>query len=256
MDTRPAALYRHLYDDVSTLVDDSFRHLPGTTRPLYKPSASVREFSAERLLHCILRKYVAQTPEAAKLKARDYFAQSNELCSRLNTRLLETTQLSATSHPYVDAIVAESAFILERWIQGPLGSRINLTSVLDNLTTGPGASIGASGTTFYEKLFAGPLTCTSSSLAYLYDLWVTSRPSELGLWRDAEIQRRDTFGPVRIVEHNNQSVVDKNVDIGRVICTEPSLNMMFQQGISAGIENVLLDACGINCQRSKRSTGA
>jgi hypothetical protein len=99
--------------------------------------------------------------------------------------------------------------------------------LLANMRFGPGASVLSQGrNSFFEKFFVNPLTTTDSALYNEYRKHMRLRPS----WLSAELARVRIQGgePFRLVTGSNLSTVPKTSSIDRTICTEPSLNMMFQ----------------------------
>lgn len=109
-----------------------------------------------------------------------------------------------------------------------------LENISSSFGVGPGASIGALSYDFYSKVFGGPLTCTNQVLYQLYRQSLSSHSS----WQDAEISRSASFGVSECVG-SRLSFVPKTSIISRSICTEPSLNMLFQKGIGSCIEDGL-----------------
>lgn len=107
---------------------------------------------------------------------------------------------------------------------------------------GPGVAIGSYGNDFYTKLFSSEMATTQSDL---YEVYLrVSR--ETDLWRSAEILRRRQFGLPLEVEGSRLSFAPKYRDISRVICIEPSLNMFFQLGLSAILQDRLRSYFGID----------
>jgi len=105
-----------------------------------------------------------------------------------------------------------------------------------HLRPGPGASIGAVANDFYTKLFASPLTYSSSSLAFWYRQLIQQNSS----WADGENHRRNVHGSAdTVVQGSRLSVVPKNDETGRCICTEPSVNMLFQLACGTLLERRL-----------------
>jgi hypothetical protein len=99
--------------------------------------------------------------------------------------------------------------------------------ILHRARTGPGSSLGATGQDYYSKIFSSNLTATRASLFSLYQHYISFHPS----WDDAEKFRKEAGYDDFVVSGNKLSLVPKNVDISRTICTEPNLNMFFQLGV-------------------------
>jgi len=122
--------------------------------------------------------------------------------------------------------------------EGPIYSDYQLMFELGY--SGPGASLGALGCDFYTKMFSSRLTSTER----LSDVWST-------LVR-LNPQFREAYGDpardktIRVVDHNKLSFVNKNQEIARSICTEPSVNMWMQLGLGGIIHRRLRQVYGID----------
>ncbi len=107
--------------------------------------------------------------------------------------------------------------------------------------TGPGSSRMAKGQSFYEKLFASPLSMTSEILYKHYVEYVKSFPT----WETANSLRSQKYGE-SLLSESRLSFVPKTDSIARTICTEPSLNMFFQLGLKELIDIKLRRIYGID----------
>lgn len=98
---------------------------------------------------------------------------------------------------------------------------------------GPGSAIGADCTSFYGKFSGAPLSVGSLGLylSYRCDVSKDQRWQELEQLRSAG---RDT---ARIVDGSTVSFAPKNVDTARLICVEPLLNMWYQLGLKAVLDD-------------------
>jgi len=114
--------------------------------------------------------------------------------------------------------------------------------VLHYAMPGPGAAIGARGGDFYTKLFAGPLTCTRSSLYDEYKRYVSTFPN----WAEAERLRSVHYGQGIVVSGSKLSFVPKNDKTSRGICIEPGLNIVFQKGFGDILRTRIRQFYGIN----------
>ena len=122
--------------------------------------------------------------------------------------------------------------------EGPIYSDYQLMFELGY--AGPGASLGALGCDFYTKMFASRLTSTDC----LSDVWSTLirfNPQ----FREAYSDPSGDLS-VNVVDHNKLSFVNKNQDIARTICTEPSINMWMQLGMGGIIHRRLRQVYGID----------
>jgi hypothetical protein len=111
---------------------------------------------------------------------------------------------------------------------------------------GPGSSLGATGTSWYEKFTRSPLTY---SREFLRDLFV-SRCAGSDSHRQVEAFRQEQFGG-HCEKSSKFSTVPKTVSESRVICIEPSLNTFFQKGAQAVLERQLKRHFGIDLQRQQ-----
>lgn len=104
---------------------------------------------------------------------------------------------------------------------------IEWSQLLGRMRFGPGASVGSHGrNSFFEKFFVNPLTTTDPALYTEYRSFMRRRTT----WLASELARIRIQGgdPIRLVAGSNLSTVPKTARIDRTICTEPSLNMLFQ----------------------------
>lgn len=112
-------------------------------------------------------------------------------------------------------------------------SSLTLGRCLDFGRCGPGKSLGSDTTSFLEKMFASPLTCTDQSLLMFYKQTIRGTR-----WAEAE-EIRSTLYPTQIVSGSRLSSVRKDRTKNRTICIEPTLNMFYQLGAKHQIEAVL-----------------
>jgi hypothetical protein len=121
---------------------------------------------------------------------------------------------------------------------GPIYS--DYTLMFQKGYAGPGASIGALGCDFYTKMFASKLSTTES----VSDVWSTLMRFNPQFGR----AYGDPSSGVaqRVVDHNKLSFVNKNQDIARSICTEPTINMWLQLGMGNILQERLLKVYGID----------
>ena len=133
---------------------------------------------------------------------------------------------------------AELKEFLDPSNEGPIYSDYQL--MFEYGYAGPGASIGALGCDFYTKMFSSRLSSTDS----LSDVWST-------LVR-CNHQFREAYSdpsidlPVRVVDHSKLTFVNKNHDIARTICVEPTINMWLQLGMGNILSKRLQRVYGID----------
>jgi hypothetical protein len=125
---------------------------------------------------------------------------------------------------------------------------LSLSTISDGFGLGNGANIGCRTTDFLSKIGTSRMCCTSSVLYDYFAQAISNDP----IWSDLESIRLETRG-VDIVQGSRMSFVPKTTEISRTICTEPLLNMLFQQGIKTVLERRLQQVSGIDLksQQSK-----
>lgn len=114
------------------------------------------------------------------------------------------------------------------------GKNFDLDFIRENFRPGPGASIDADADSFYTKMFDSPLSTTSEYLVALYRAAIVESPT----WRTAEFVRNASFG-FTTAKGNKLFFVPKNSEISRTCCTEPAVNMLFQQALGRFLEHRL-----------------
>jgi hypothetical protein len=179
------------------------------------------------------KKFVDLEQPDAEAKALAKFYSINDRCRTFKWGSLTDAELDFLT------LLRET---LETWyLTSDLGS-LSFGMILDKGRTGPGASLRARGNDFYTKLFDSPLSCTKEYLYTVYRQYVTSCPR----WESAEDLRQSIHGKYVMVEGNTLSFVPKTNAIKRTICTEPTINMVFQLGLGTWIENCLREKTGID----------
>lgn len=234
-----AIRYNALYLD---LLEDLSDHLPST---LYSedtvecaeewPDMSLKQFRALQLAKSFFKKLEDRTGPEADRVALDKFLQSNIQCRDWTLRLE-----SSVDEQLLGSFIQKIYNFY--WLTGVDSILDSFDTILDRGRVGPGASIGAHGTDFYTKMFAGPLSTTSEDLYSTYEHYIERIPN----WYAAEQLRYDQFGGPRVVEGNRLSYVPKNRNTSRVICTEPVLNMFYQLGIGEVLTGRLRSSFGID----------
>jgi len=119
---------------------------------------------------------------------------------------------------------------------------LNGSQIASGFRWGSGSNIGVRSTDFYSK-------SSCSSMATTNDLLVKYFRRDLSsvspLWNDVEVFRSERRGYER-VRGSRLSFVPKSTDISRTICTEPLLNMLYQQGIAKLLEGRLFEVFGLD----------
>jgi hypothetical protein len=119
---------------------------------------------------------------------------------------------------------------------------LNRTAIASNFGWGGGSNIGSKSTDFYSKSSTSTMASTNDTLVSLFrqDISSTSR-----LWGDVEAYRSKVRG-YEIAQGSRLSFVPKTSEISRTICTEPLLNMLYQQGIGRVLESRLREVFNID----------
>lgn len=221
-------LLQSLHEDLGVHVDVSC--------PSWAPDNDPRTVACYRLKESILKKFNdADAPSAvASLAALEKFRAVND-------RMLQWKLSLNHVQPdweLVSMLRNELKEFLDPSNLGPIYS--DYTQMFKLGGVGPGASLEALGCDFYTKMFGSSLTANR----YLPDIW--------GALIAKEEQLRLAYGDVtgvssvNVVDHNKLSFVNKNQDIARTICTEPSVNMWMQLGMGAILHARLRERYGIN----------
>jgi hypothetical protein len=233
MDVVPLALFAAIESDVNAFRAGQQGPVGGDA-----PTRDVQLFACDALLSALLKKWECQN-ETTDKAALDSFLHANEKCgewvnpvSRSDITLSDEQLLCQFLKEFED-------FFLTYW--GP-ELDISYHSILEKGKTGPGAALGATAYDFYSKLFSSELTVTSPNLYELYSHYTWLYPE----WATAEQIRVSHYGQYKIVRSSSVSCVPKNDKTSRLICTEPSLNMFFQQGIGEIITGRLKRVFGID----------
>lgn len=124
------------------------------------------------------------------------------------------------------------------------GDGCDLAFLADHFRSGPGASVKADSTSWYTKFWESNHSHTHPQVLALFRA-ATSRSET---WSAALEHWSKAFRPI-VVNGNSLFTVPKSSEISRTCCTEPLLNMVFQQAVGAFIEGRLRTCFGINLSR-------
>lgn len=232
MDLNPGVLYSLLREDL-----DRWCPIDGTLFDQWHPDASPKEVAAHRQVSSFFKKFVENTADDADAKAISKFLAANRKCSEWEWRPEWSVD---------EVLLGEFQRLIERfWYLDGDTSLVESFSVLfDAGRNGPGDAVGADWESAYTKLFASPLTTTSSTLYKEYSRHLESHP----IWRDAELCRCRQYGDPQVVEGGRLGCVPKRTDISRTIETQPVLNMFLQLGFGSILSSRLLDYFGVNLE--------
>lgn len=229
MKLTPGAIYETLVLDLDyTLGRD-------TTYDGESVLLDVKKYAAQYLKDKFLSKLVPSDTSEADVNAYQAFASSNERC--------RTWSLPELSESDVQ-LVGEFAKILEDFFLVDLGADVELSwaNIALNGRCGPGAAVGASGTSWYSKMYSGVLTASDQALVDLYYADISMWPEE----SNAESIRAETFGSIRTVGGSRSSFVPKTTKTSRMISVEPTLNTFYQLGLGSILEKRIKRFFGID----------
>jgi hypothetical protein len=199
------------------------------------PGISPKQVKCLQLRSSILKKYEGNKAPDADSLALDKFLESNSRCERFS--------LQEASSAIEEIAINEAKVVFQDFFESYFGGYwLTPERVSAGMLPGPGASIKATGDSFYHKIAASPMTGTSRSLFLLY----RREAAKYSLWDETEKIRSDHLGSYVAVRGNALSFVPKTSEISRTICTEPLLNMLVQKGIGAAFEEELKKRFGID----------
>lgn len=185
-------------------------------------------------LKALPKKYIGESTSSvdrAKNAIRKFRA-SNIKCRASNRKIRNIRPLS--SDP-ANLVLSEASCLIEDWLTMAGQPSPNMAEIALDLRHGPGASLGCTGTSAYEKDALSRQTCTSEGLLRLHYTVISYDP----VAQAAELQRVSQIGSVDIVHASKISTVPKTVDIDRTICIEPTVNMLYQLSTGRALEKVL-----------------
>lgn len=212
MDTEASDLLCELLKDLVDCLDFQETHTDSTPQ----------EFAARLQADSLLKKYNPGSPAQADAAALKKFLAVNTSCGEW---VYEPKWLWQD-----EAIRLVKKELADFWSEvEPL---ITPARVISWGRFGPGSSVDAACTSLYGKAYCGSLSASSDTLQYLWhqSIWqLGDLPGWLSL---------NEYG-THLVRGSNLSFVPKKVEISRVICTEPALNMHFQLGFGSIIETYL-----------------
>jgi len=232
-------LFDHLCSDLSEVLPTVpyLSLFSGKTRELEWPGITGRQVASLALLDSLLKKFEDEKTSDADGAALSKFLACNSRCESF--RSIDVSQLSEIQ---AVALGEFQKSIYDFWFQPNRDYWLSPEKISEGFAVGPGASVGATGDSFYHKVAAGPMTGTYSSLYSLYQREVSKFP----LWDEAEKIRQTHFGGFQEVQGARLSFVPKSREISRTICTEPVLNMFVQKGLGRLLELELESRFGIN----------
>lgn len=222
-------LYQRLVSDVSVFLSDE-----QINQKEIWPDASLKQRACHALIRSFYKKFVDMVEPTADQAALEKFLQVNSSCKEWVMNL-ETS--------WDEVLVGElKSSLYNFFYPGGLPLLTGLDQFFDRGRAGPGSSIGARGQDFYTKLFDSPLTSTSAALYKHY----SSRLQYFPRWKAAEENRCLHHESNVLVAGSRLNFVPKTADISRLICVEPNLNMFYQLGLGAVLEDRLRNVFDIS----------
>jgi hypothetical protein len=227
MGLSPDALYETVQRDIAGMEVDSFTVPPS-------PGTTYRQFAATYLLHNVVRKWIPKCSKLADAAALSSFTEANNLCKGWSLIFGDVVD---------QEIFGEIRRTLDDFVH-PKGDLLvgSISDLLDRGRSGPGVSVGATGTSFYSKYWSSPLTTTSHCLYEEYRNYCSRTPR----LSEAECLRYEKFGSPSVISGSRCSFVPKTDSTSRMICIEPSLNMFYQLGLASLLEERLKVFFGID----------
>lgn len=232
----PHALFYYLASDLSGFLRTvSASELYNEAPVPYWPGISPTEVAALQLRTSILKKFQDSKSKTADKLALQKFLECNDKCRDFS--------YSEPQNSLQEIALNEAETCFRRFFELPGGDTwLSYENISSNISPGPGASLKATGDSFYHKIAASPMTGTQRSLFLLYK----REAAKYDLWLETEKIRSGHHGDFVAVPGNKLSFVPKTSLISRTICTEPLLNMLVQKGIGACFEDMLRERFGID----------
>ncbi|DAD52098.1 TPA_asm: RNA-directed RNA polymerase [ssRNA phage Esthiorhiza.2_15] len=237
------ALYSSLLSDLSAYIDVKL--------PSFAPDSTAREAACFALRDSLMKKFMGTDKPLppACTAALKKFRAVNERCKGYeipyefsqDEMLVEGVKSALHAFWFRDEESSPDRY-------APLVS--DYREIFLRGRAGPGASLGARDTDFYTKMMDSTLTATSD-LPIVWGRCV----SMTALTDDAERHRNQLHG-ITVVDSSKYSFVNKTTTIARGICTEPSINMWFQLGLGAILEDRLRGRFGVDINGTTPLRGA
>jgi len=214
-----------------------YLNLPPVETDQNGPPSYIRQKAAESLLNSYLKKELRHSGQA-DLNAKEIFFASNKKCKGWRDPRGRAENSGDESLLNLFAAIVDDFFSVD------LGDDVQCTwlNICENARSGPGSSVGVEGYSFYAKHFASELTSTSDSLYMVYRHYTKCFPE----FSNAENIRQENHGSPRYVQGSNASFVPKTVEVSRMICSEPTVNMFLQLGLGELISKRLQRFFGID----------
>lgn len=230
MHCRADVLFSNLLSDLGSVIDTS---LPG-----WSVDSSPKQVAAYCLRDSLLKKFNEgddPSPSACQAALTKFMAVNNR-CADWEYRGEFTKD---------DELIGEVKHVIEEfWLVGGVSPLVSdYREMYLRGRAGPGASICARSTDFYTKMFDSPLSSTRN----LPDVW--ERCVSMDDRHFLAETRRLLIHGTNVVGSSKYSFVNKTAQAARGICTEPTINMWFQLGLGAILEDRLKSYFGIRLDK-------
>lgn len=227
------ALSRALYRDL----DRSLSYKATASVDTVSPTLEQRNWAIEVMRDKFLSKYVPRASHDLDVTAFKMFEFCNEHCKGWSPKL---TGLNS----WQEELVGTFQKYINDFFECDLGEDASFSwgNISLNARSGPGVANGSKGTSFFEKMYSGPL---SASSPYLHDLY----RADIALWPEetiAEFIRSGTYGPLRLIRGSKFAFVPKTSETSRMIAIEPGINQFYQLGLGTVLERRLKRFFGID----------
>lgn len=207
------------------------------------PGMPPQQFAMSAISHSLFKKFTNEKQDdTCDSAALALFLECNARCSQYN---YETSIATATLYEEIAMNEAKN-FLFDLFLGNDLFKEseptlLNWPGIVSRFSLGNGSNIGSKSTDFYTKYVNSTMAHTDP---LLYQMYVQAT-SSWKIWADVEAFRSNCF-PTEVVRGSRLSFVPKTRLISRTICTEPVLNMLFQKGIGALIEERVRRVSGID----------
>lgn len=216
--------------------------LPNSDTEILTSDLSVAEARTIWLCNSLIKKWAPESDGDADRAALSKFVACNDTCRSFSIN---------PSHIYHDIVINEvKQFFINVWHAGP-DTLFTTSRLFEGFGLGPGANVDVKSQDFYTKLWNSSLSRTENStgedirsrdqLYRNYRYAIVENPH----WLSAELERRSNWGDA-VVAGSSLSFVPKTNAISRTICTEPTLNMLFQKSLGKFLEARLKSLTGVN----------
>lgn len=222
----------------TTLQDDLFRAGWDGAMSAY-PGQTKRQFAMMSLANSFLKKLEPTSTKKQDAAALALFLDCNTKC-----RDAEIPDLNQLTELEAIAVGEVKHFLYDFFYRADQTDDLSVltwSKIRTRFGLGKGANIGALDCDFMSKVGASTMATTSPLLLEMYLEYVRQHP----VWSEVEHVRHTLVGS-EYVAGSRLCFRPKTLKISRTICTEPVLEMLFQQGIASLLSERLEEVCNIS----------